>query len=206
MGQSAEQLRREIAYTRGDLGETLDAIGDRLSPGRMIERRKNRVFGGLRSIGERVMGSASDAGSAVGQPVRDAAEGAVDTVKDAPEMVRRQTEGNPLVAGGIAVGVGVLIASMFPATEHEQRAAERLLDKAEPLKDELRQTGQDIAEHVKEPALEAVQQVKDAASEGAQAVSESAQDAAEMASRTARDAADDVRAEAAGDTSSPRPN
>ena len=42
MGQSAEELRYEIADTRAELGQTLDAIGDRVSPGRMIERRKNR--------------------------------------------------------------------------------------------------------------------------------------------------------------------
>jgi ElaB/YqjD/DUF883 family membrane-anchored ribosome-binding protein len=206
MGQSAEQLRREIEYTRGDLGETLDAIGDRLSPGRIMERRKNRLVSGLRSVRERVMGSASDAGTGVGQPVREAAEGAVDTVKDAPDMVRRQTEGNPLVAGGIAVGVGVLIASMFPATQQEQRAAERLLDKAEPLKDELRQAGQQMAEDLREPAREAVQELKDAASEGTQAVSESAKDAAQTTSRTAREAADDLRAEVSGDTFPPPQN
>ena len=41
MGQSADELRHDIEATRGQLGETLDAIGDRVSPGRMIERRKN---------------------------------------------------------------------------------------------------------------------------------------------------------------------
>ena len=42
MGQTAEQLKEQIAGTRDDLSETLDAIGDRVSPGRVIERRKNR--------------------------------------------------------------------------------------------------------------------------------------------------------------------
>ena len=31
MGQSPEELKEEIETTRGDLGETLDAIGDRVS-------------------------------------------------------------------------------------------------------------------------------------------------------------------------------
>jgi hypothetical protein len=43
MGQSAEELRRDIERTREGLGETLDAIGDRVSPGRIMERKKNRV-------------------------------------------------------------------------------------------------------------------------------------------------------------------
>ena len=65
MGQSAEELRYEIADTRAELGQTLDAIGDRVSPGRMIERRKNRFVVGMRSAKDRIMGTASDAGTAV---------------------------------------------------------------------------------------------------------------------------------------------
>ena len=58
MGQDADQLKREIEDTRGELGGTLDAIGDRLSPGRMVERRKNRMMNGLHNVRDRVMGTA----------------------------------------------------------------------------------------------------------------------------------------------------
>ena len=155
MGQSAEQLRREIEYTRGDLGETLDAIGDRLSPGRMMERRKNRMRSGLQTVRERVMGTVSDTGSSVAGAVADtaggvadAAGGAVSTLKETPDTVRQQTQGNPLAAGAIAMGVGVLLATVFPATEKERRAADQLMDKAEPLTAELKQAGREIAEHI----------------------------------------------------------
>ncbi len=60
MGQNADELRRNIETTRENLGETVEAIGDRVSPGRMIGRRKNRVMTNFRNIRERVMGSASD--------------------------------------------------------------------------------------------------------------------------------------------------
>ena len=49
MGQRAEELRVEIAETRNGLSDTMDAIGDRLSPGRIAERRTNKVTGGVRS-------------------------------------------------------------------------------------------------------------------------------------------------------------
>jgi ElaB/YqjD/DUF883 family membrane-anchored ribosome-binding protein len=206
MGQSADQLRREIEGTRGELGGTLDAIGDRLSPGRMVERRKNRVMSGLHDVRDRVMGTASDTGSAVGHAVSDvaggvadAAGGAVDTLKDTPDTMRRQTHGNPLAAGAIAVGVGVLLASMFPATDKERRAAGQLMDKAEPLKDELKQAGQEMTEHLKEPAREAVQQVKGAASESAEAVSQTAKEAVGATSDSAREVTENVRTEASGD-------
>jgi hypothetical protein len=205
MGQSAEQLRREIDDTRGDLGETLDAIGDRLSPGRMIERRKNRVMGGLQTVRERVMGTASEAGSAVSSAVTDATGGvadaagsAVSTLTESPDTVRKQTQGNPLAAGAIAVGVGVLLASVFPATEKERRAADQLMDKAEPLKEELKETGREMAEHMTEPAREAIEQVKEAANESTQAVADTAKQAAGATSENARDAAEHIRNEATG--------
>ena len=75
MGQSAEELRYEIADTRAELGQTLDAIGDRVSPGRMIERRKNRFVVGMRSAKDRIMGTASDAGHAVTDGVQGVGEG-----------------------------------------------------------------------------------------------------------------------------------
>jgi len=49
MGQNADELRRNIETTRENLGETVEAIGDRVSPGRMIERRKNRVMTNFRN-------------------------------------------------------------------------------------------------------------------------------------------------------------
>jgi hypothetical protein len=194
VGTSTEELKRDIETTRGDLGETLDAIGDRISPGRMVERRKNRVVSSVQSVRDRVMGTAADTSHAVG----DATGGAVETLKGTPETVRHQTQGNPLAAGAIAFGFGVLLASVFPATQKEKQAAEQLMDKAEPLKQELKQTGQEVAEHMKEPAREAVQSVKEAATQGVQAVSDSAKGATETTTQAARDAADTVRTEATG--------
>lgn len=195
MGQSTDELRRDIETTRDNLGETLDAIGDRVSPGRMIERRKNRVVGALQDIRDRVMGSASELQSTV----TDSTAGAVDTLKSAPETVRGQTEGSPLVAGGVAFGVGVLLASVFPASEKEKQAADRLMDKVEPVKDELAQTGREIADHLKEPAREAMEQVKDTATEGTRSVTDTAKEAVGASQVTAREAADAVRTEVSGD-------
>jgi ElaB/YqjD/DUF883 family membrane-anchored ribosome-binding protein len=197
MGQSAEELKRDIGYTRADLGQTLDAIGDRVSPGRIVERRKNRVKNGLTSVRERVMGSATDAGHAIGQ----SAGSTMDTIKGAPETVVQQTQGSPLVAGAVAFGVGMLMASVFPASAKEQELAGELKDKAQPLADELKQSAQEMAEHLKEPAKDAVEGVKQAATEGQQAVTETAKEAAGSAKEAARDGIDTVRSEATDDGS-----
>ena len=50
MGQSAEELRRDIEQTRNGLGNTMEAIGDRVSPSRMMERRKNRFRNGVQHV------------------------------------------------------------------------------------------------------------------------------------------------------------
>ena len=151
MGQSTEELRRDIAQTRGELGETLDAIGDRVSPGRMIERRKNRATNMVRGVHDRVMGSASDTGQALadaGHAIGRTASGTVNALKSSPEVVRHQAQGNPLMAGAIAFGVGLLTASVFKPSEIEKQAAGQLLEKAEPLTHELKQMGQETVEHL----------------------------------------------------------
>jgi hypothetical protein len=202
MGQSAEELRWEIAQTRGDLGETLDAIGDRVSPSRMIERRKNRASNMVRSARERVMGSASDTGHALADKthaIGDAASGAVDTLKSSPEAMRHQAQGNPLMAGAIAFGAGLLAATVFKPSEMEKQAADQLMDKAQPLKDELVHAGQEAAEHLKEPAMAAFEQVKEAAADGASSVADTAKQSADTSRETALDAAETVRSDMRND-------
>jgi len=194
MGQTAEELRREIELTRNDLGDTLDAIGDRVSPGRVIERRKNKMTGGVRSAVDRVMGKAHDAQSSIG----GAGHGAVDTVRDLPDTMRSQTSGTPLVAGALAFAAGFVIAAAIPPSEKEIAASSQLLEKAEPMKQELSHVGQEIAEHLKEPAKQAVDELKGAAQEGAQTVTQTAQQSAADTKGKATDAVETVKSEREG--------
>jgi ElaB/YqjD/DUF883 family membrane-anchored ribosome-binding protein len=175
MGQSAEDLRHEIAGTRADLGETLDAIGDRVSPGRLIERRKNRMSNGLRSAKDRVFGTASGASDAVA----GTAGSAVDAVRSAPDAARQQTQGNPMLAGAVAFGVGFLVAAAVPPSSTEEEAAGKVLEKAEPLKEQVTQAGQEVAGNLKDAASQAATQVKETATAGGQEVAATAKDAAQ---------------------------
>jgi len=192
MGESADELRRDIEETREGLTDTLDAIGDRVSPGRVIERRKNRMVHSVQSVKDRVMGPATSARDGV----TSGASTAVDTIKDAPHTVRQQTQGSPLVAGAIAFGVGFLVAAVFPPSEPEQRAAEGLRDKAEPITDELTNVGRDVAEQVKGAAQEAVQEVKSAAVDSKDAVTETARAGLDATKSTTAEAASSIKDEA----------
>jgi ElaB/YqjD/DUF883 family membrane-anchored ribosome-binding protein len=189
MGQRAEELRVEIAETRSDLSDTMDAIGDRLSPGRIAERRKNQVTGTVRSLRERVMGTAGHSAHAL----TDTAHSATDAVKEAPDMVRQRTEGSPMVAGALAFGVGFLVAATLPQPEREKEAESRLLEKAQPVTQQLTEGGREVVEHVKGEASQAAQELKQTAAEGARSVADTAQQAAQTTKQQASDSAQAVQ-------------
>jgi ElaB/YqjD/DUF883 family membrane-anchored ribosome-binding protein len=175
MGQSTEELKRDIEHTRADMSGTIDAIEDRVSPSRMIQRRKNRVSESVHTLRERVMGAASD----MEHGVAAAASDVTGTIKDAPQAVAKGTEGAPMVAGAIALGLGFLVAVAFPTSRTEREAGTKVADKLEPAKQELMNSAKEVAENLKEPAKQAAQEVKDAASESATAVTSTAREAVE---------------------------
>jgi hypothetical protein len=43
VGQAADELRQDIERTREDMADTLDAIGDRISPRLQAERQMDRL-------------------------------------------------------------------------------------------------------------------------------------------------------------------
>ena len=176
MGTNTEELRREIEQTRNGLGDTLDAIGDRVSPSRVIERRKNRVANVIRSARERVMGVGADVGHAIGS----GAESTVQSMHDAPQAARSQAQGSPMAAGAIAFGIGFIAAAAFPPSRTEQQLAGNLTDRLEPLTHEAADTAHDLVDRLKDPAMEALGAVKDTAAEGAHTVQDVAKDAAQQ--------------------------
>ena len=90
MGQDIEELKRDIEYTRADMGGTLEAIGDRVSPARIVERKKNRIVSSAQSVRDRVMGTAGEARDHIaetGQSLSDSASEAKDALVHAPQAV-----------------------------------------------------------------------------------------------------------------------
>jgi gas vesicle protein len=196
MGQSTETLKRDIAQTRSDLSGTLDAIGDRVSPGRIMERKKNRMVEGVRNLKERVMGTAIDAGHAMSESmhdVGDAVHGVGDAATGLPVTAKRQVQGAPLAAGAISFGVGFLIAAAIPPSQKEKELSTQLIDKAEPVKEQLTETAHEMVDRLKEPASQAVAEVKDTAADAVQEVKSTASNAAHEVADHAKDTAQDVK-------------
>ena len=164
MGQGTEeQLTTRIEGTREDLSRNLDALTDRVSPSQVVERRKQAAKGRFRSVRDKVMGSAQDAR----QSTADGAQSAVGAVE-------RRATGNPLAAGLVAFGAGMVVSSLLPPSEKETELAGQAVDRAKehgrPVMDQARQVGQEMGGHLKESAGQAAQEVKDEGVSSAQSV------------------------------------
>lgn len=206
MGQDTEQLKREIEATRSGMGDTLDAIGDRVSPGRVAQRQKNKVVGAVRSVKDRVMGTAQGTQAHLAQSVHSArdsvagaAEHTTDAVKHLPDTMTHRTEGAPMVAGALAFGVGFLVAASMPASEPEIEMSAKVMETLEPVKEEIVGAAHEMADSLKQPAMEAAQSVKNVAADGAHAVASTARDAADEAKQQATES---VQAVQRGETTS----
>ncbi|MFC3500843.1 DUF3618 domain-containing protein [Micromonospora krabiensis] len=207
MSTDPEQIRREIEATRSNLSSDVDALAYKVSPGRIVDDRKQRVRTALQNVRDKVMGTASDLGHGTGHAahsvgdrassaastVSDAAHSAASTVSDAahraPQVVRQKSQGNPLAAGLIAFGVGWLASSLIPATRREQQVATQVKEKAGEhagvVKEKLTEVAGELKDELREPAQHATESVR-----------ATAQDAVEVVRDDSRSAAQDVKDQA----------
>jgi hypothetical protein len=178
---SPEEIQQEIEQTRADLSGNVDRLTEKVSPGRVVNRRVEKAKGAVTSLRERVMGSPADGSGlrGAGDSLSSAAGSAKETVSAAPQAVRSQTQGNPLAAGLIAFGVGMLLSSLAPASDTEQQVAAGAESKAKELAEPLKQTGQQLAQDMKQPVQEAVERVKSTATDAASETAEQAKSAAQ---------------------------
>ena len=75
MAEVSQELRHDIERIRDDLDHTLDALGERVSPRRIAQRRKDAVRVRATRMRTAVMGSAQDTGSKAAGQARHAKEG-----------------------------------------------------------------------------------------------------------------------------------
>ena len=215
MSTDPDQIRSEIDQTQRELSADVDALTEKVSPQRIVERRVRRTRSTMTNMKDRLMGSTSDtyqsagsAASGVGDSVgarasaardtvADTASSAADTVRSAPETVRRRAEGNPLAAGLIAFGAGWLLSALLPASEPEQRVASQVKDFAteqgRPMAEQLGQAGQQAAQELKESAQQRAEVVRETAAGAASTVTGEAQSAASDVTDQAQQAAGQVR-------------
>lgn len=112
----------------------------------------------------------------------------------------RRTQGNPLAAGVIAFGAGLLTASPLPGSEPEQRAVGKAVgaEAFEPAKDAARDSAQRLKDEAAGTARAAADEVKETASDAARTTRDQARERADDVGERAREAGGSVAGEARG--------
>ncbi|SDO20617.1 Protein of unknown function [Cryobacterium flavum] len=113
--RTPDQIRSDIERTRRELGGDVDALADKVTPSKIIQRQTDKVKSAFGSVSERVMGAATQTG--------DAVSSATHTIGDLPHQAANKAKGNPMAVELIAFGIGWLAASLVPASDVKDEAA-----------------------------------------------------------------------------------
>jgi gas vesicle protein len=149
MGQDPSQIRQDIEHTRGEMGDTVEALGHKADvPGRAKEAISSRVD----TVKDKVPSTGQAAGVAKENPLG-------------------------LAVGAAAVGfvAGMLIPSTRVEDEKIGPMADQVKDKARETGQEALERGKDVARQTAESAKETAQE---AGKEQAGELRDSAQDKA----------------------------
>jgi polyhydroxyalkanoate synthesis regulator phasin len=169
MGKDPSEIREEIEQTRGDMGETVEALGHKADV-------KTRVKESVADKRDRVKERITGAGSTVGDATPDA-----DEVKQGAKRAVGVAQENPI---GLAIGsvaVGFVAGMLVPTTRVED---EKLGPMADQVKERVKETGQEALERGKEVVQDAAESAKETAQESGE---KQAQELRETADRKARE-------------------
>jgi hypothetical protein len=197
----------DIEATRASLSRDIDELTEKVSPARVVDRRKEAAKQAARgrwaALREKVMGAVPDrdavtgdvpglhtgpgTGPGAGERVSELASSVSGSVSQgasgAVGTLGARAQGNPLAAGLVAFGAGMLLSAVLPASEQETRVASRAVEAAkehgQPLVEEARSVGQQMGADLKDSAVESAEQVKDTAAESADRVAAEGRSSAE---------------------------
>ena len=126
--QQLQELRRESHERREAIARDVDLVADRVAPGRIADRQKAKLRQGVGGIRDSLFGT-PDRHRGTPRTDESLTQRASDTFANArhaaPEAVGDFTEGNPLAAGLIGIGIGLLAATLIPSSPEEQRVVDR---------------------------------------------------------------------------------
>lgn len=184
------ELRREIAERREGIGRDLEVIGDRVSPGRMVDRTRERTRRRATGLRDRLMGPvdsartsfADSSGShSIGERVGEMASGLTD--HDPAGAVTHRVEGSPMAMGLVAFGIGFIAGSVIPPSRSERELAQRVEPQVSQLAQGAARSAREAGEHLAPIAKDEADQLKEEASAAAAHVA----DAGKQEAAAARD-------------------
>ena len=202
-----EQIRREIERTQAALSQDVDALAEKVTPGKIVERRVDRARDAATRLKEKVMGSETHSGHHAGGyagDVRSAASTTADRVSGTASSAASSVQD----AASSAAGTVQDVAATAAGAVQEAPAAIRRQTRGNPLAAGLIAFGagwlvssllpatrreQELADQAKQVAQEKVQPVaQQVAAEVKENLREPAQQAVESVRSTAQDAKDTV--------------
>jgi hypothetical protein len=183
MGQDPDAIRQDIAQTRSEMGETVEAVGYKAdvpsrakdAVGDKVENMKSKVSDTATRAKEAVVGTASRVGDATpsGGEVKQAGRRAAGLAKE-----------NPLGLAIGAVAIGFLAGLAVPSTRVEDEKLGRVADQ---VMDKVKETGQEALDRGKQVAQEVASTATETAKEKTQ---EHGQELADSARQNAQDVRD----------------
>jgi ElaB/YqjD/DUF883 family membrane-anchored ribosome-binding protein len=190
MGQDPDAIRQDIAQTRAEMTDTVEAIGYKADvPSRAKEKVSEKVDAARAKVSQAttrakqaVTGTTADAGDTAAR-VRDATPSG-DQVKRTARRAAGLAQENPL---GLAIGaaaVGFLVGLVVPSTRVEDQ---RLGPVADQVKDTVKETGQEALERGKKVAQEAVSSAAETAKQRGQQQGQDLADSTKQRAQQARE-------------------
>ncbi|MET8120212.1 DUF3618 domain-containing protein [Micromonospora sp. NPDC005189] len=197
MSSDPDRIRREIETTRNELSSDVDALTGKVNPRRIAGDRVGEARGAFTRAKEKVMGSSNHMGQEASQRMSHMADSVRDETRSLGHQSRERAQGNPMAAGLVAFGVGLLAASLIPPSGRERQLAGRARSMVSEHSDELReqasQVGHQMQDNLREPAQQAAQSVRSSAQQGVSAVRDQGRSATGQVQGEAHAAADDLR-------------
>ena len=202
-----EQIRREIERTQAALSQDVDALTEKVTPGKIVERRVDRARDAATRLKDKVMGSDTSSSGGGVQAVRSQASDAADRVSGTASSAASSVQG----AASTAVGAVQGAASSAAGAVQEAPQAIRRQTRGNPLAAGLIAFGagwlvssllpasrreQELADQARQAAQDTVQPVlQQVAGEVGDNLREPAQQAVASVRSTAMDAKDTVTEE-----------
>jgi gas vesicle protein len=171
VGKEPREIREEIEQTRGEMGETVEALGYKAD---VKTRAKENIADKRDRVKERITGTTSR----VGDATPDSGQ-----VKQGAKRAAGVAQENPIGLALGSVAVGFLAGMLLPSTRVED---EKIGPMADEVKERAKETGQEALERGKEVAQEAAESAKQTAQESGQKQAEDLRDSAQQKAEEAR--------------------
>lgn len=197
MSTDPERIRQQIEHTRNELSSDINALADMVNPRRIAGDRVGQARGAFNRAKEKVMGTQQMDGHGAAQRMSSAAGSVREEARSLGHQSREQAQGNPLAAGLIAFGAGLVASALIPPSRPERQWAGQakgmVTEHSGVLREQASQVGHQLRDDLRQPAQQAARSVGSTAVHGASAVGQQGRSAAQQVRGQAQEATGELR-------------